>query len=101
MTEKIAISEVLADIKAGKECSLLYVRGTGKQIGTLKTIDSCISGYAYKKFTPREKRDYEEKQRRGRHVLNGTIPAIDLNSGEQLDLTIALIIGYNFKKVIH
>lgn len=101
MTEKISISEALAEIKAGKECSILYVRGTGKEKGSLKTIDSCISGFAYKKFNPKQHREYEEKQRRGKHVLNGTIPLIDMSTGDQLTLSIALIIGFNDKKVIH
>lgn len=96
----ISIAEALTTIRSGQEFSCVYVRAT-KNRGSLKTIEKCISGHNYKKFTPQQRKLYEKKQKWGKHSLNGTIPCIDLTNDEQLTLLISHIIYFNNQKVIH
>jgi hypothetical protein len=97
----ISINKALSEIKAGEICSVIYIRSTGKQIGTLKHIDETICGWAYNGFNAIKKKEYDQMQGPGRHTIGGTIPMIDLSTNTQLTLLIANIIFYNNLKVIH
>lgn len=98
--EKIGIAHVLNKIKNAGDFSIVFVRST-KDKGSLKVVNSAVHGYNYSQFKPRQKKEYMIKQQRSKHQLNGTIPIIDLEAGEQLTPLISHMIFFNGKKIIH
>lgn len=104
MPHKIGIAKVLSSLRAGEQCSLTFIRASGKRKGTKKTVPAAVEGYHYEAFKERQPREHLialQKKGYKKHTMNGTIPIIDLNMDQQLTVLISHIIGFNGHIVIH
>lgn len=99
---EISIQQVLAEIRenTGRTFFVQFVRTTGKNIGSIKTVAKCLYG---KSKGPGQSASNNERAERKRslHIERGTLPCSDYDNGEYLTPLIGCIISYNGYKVKH
>lgn len=84
----------------GQTFFIQWVRATGKQKGTVKTVAKALYG-APKRALKEQRESVNPYRAPSSHVENGTIPLTDYDKGLYLSPLIATIISFNGFKVIH
>lgn len=93
---EININEVLARMESeGKPFLLKFIRATGQNRGTIKTVAKAVKG------APRRALKKRQRGGGGLHKVNYTVPVTDLEMEQYLTPLISHIIQYNQYKVIH
>lgn len=96
--QEISIQQVLSEINEGasegRVFVICFVRATGKERGSIKTVTKAIKGGPTREVTP-------PKYSRSLHKDQYTLPVTDLETGEYLSPIISHIIQYNQFKVRH
>lgn len=97
----ITIDEVLAEIRSdsGRPFWLAFVRSSGKETGSVKTVSKCLYGSPKPKAGRLTASLTDRKS--VQHTEKGTLPMTDHDSGQYLTPLISHIIGYNLYKVVH
>lgn len=98
---QISIDQVLAEIRSNEKSTfwLCFVRSSGKERGSLKTVAKCLYG------SPKPGRGTLDAsltdRNSAKHTEKGTLPMTNYESGEYLTPLISHIIGYNLYQVVH
>ncbi len=99
---RISIAEVgaiLADPQnAGETYLIKFVRGTGRKRGSIKTVAKVRYGAPGRKDASSNSAERAAKRT---HVIKGTWPLTDAETGQLLTPLISHIIGFNEYKVYH
>jgi len=97
------IAEISSDENAGESFVLQFVRSTGKQRGSIKTVAKALYGAP----NPKERQGKtgrpgaQSAKKHKLHLDAGTLPMTDMESGTYFTPLISHIVGYNGMQVIH
>jgi hypothetical protein len=105
---EITIEQVLSDMRSvpGRVFWLAFVRGTGKERGSVKVVSRCRYGSPQSAAgSPQSELGLDEllgdRRKKWLHVDKGTLPLTDHDSGQYLTPLISHLIGFNLKRIIH